>query len=232
MSGAAFRALSLPAAALLLLATATPGSAGVKYGDAVPAIITASDLTLIKRALDLDHFSVVAAVRLGAEEGREALVAEPLDKETLKLVEKACEAGGFCPDPLGFLASRVRIVLLQGSAVEVLLTADAQVRNQAGPLFEPKQKGIDRPIVAWNGRANEGSSHVAVDLLPVTRLEKGAGADGGSAAPPGDETPGDVGLVTEAPFSIRWNDKAGRFQLYDCSRDERGRRQCGFESET
>jgi hypothetical protein len=227
MSGAAIRALSLPAAALLLLATASPGTAGVKYGDAVPAIITASDLTLIKRALDLEHFSVIAAVRLGAEEGREALVTEPLDKETLKLVEKACEAGGFCPDPLGFLASRVRVVLLAGRAVDVLLTVDIQARNRSGRLFDPQAKGIDGDIVAWSGHPNEASGHVAVDLLPVVRLKLGDE----TAAQAGDQVPGEVGLVTEVPFSIRWNDKERRFQLYDCSRDDRGRRECGFESE-
>jgi len=218
-----------------------PARAGVKFGDAVPAIINATDLTLIKSSLDLDHFSVIAAVRLGAEEGREALVTEPLDKETLKLVQKACEAGGFCPDPLGFVASRVRVVLLTGRAVEVLLSADAQVRNPTGRLFDPNDKGIDRAIIAWSGRPNDASGHVAVDLLPVVRLEKGgaadksgAAADGSgtrAAAAPGDEIAGEVGLVTDVPFSLRWNEKENRFQLYDCSRDDRGRRQCGFESE-
>jgi hypothetical protein len=73
----------------------------VRYGDAVQGVIHPSDLETIRQHLGLSRFSIIAAVRLGAVEGREVVLAELLSEETLERVANGCEAGGFCPDPRG-----------------------------------------------------------------------------------------------------------------------------------
>src|SRR5712692_5979770 len=94
------------AIALVFTSLAGPLTAGVRLGDAVPGVIKGADLERIRRQLGLEHFSVVAAVRLGAEEGREAILVEPLTEKPLAMVKEACHHGAFCPDRFGFVGSR------------------------------------------------------------------------------------------------------------------------------
>ncbi len=191
---------------------APPATGGVRFGDAVPAIVKPSDLERIRRELNLKRFSVIAAVLLGATEGRELLVAEPLPDAALGRIVEACEAGGFCPDPVGFLAGRVRIVLLRGTAVDTVLVADDAIRDRTGPLFDLADYGTPGNPIGWSGRAEEAGGHVAVALTPIT--VDGDGRPGAGADP---------------PFNIRWDDRTRRFGLYECRFTEDGTTACAFE---
>jgi len=199
--------------ALLMLA-ALPVSAGVKFGDSVPAIIKTSDLDRIRQALSLKRFSVLAAVRLGATEGREALLAEPLPGSVLGRVKEGCEAGGFCPDPTGFVASRLRVVWLQADGIEVILSVGEEARGAHGRLFDPSDLGMQGRLLGWTGHAEEAAGHVALVLTPLTESDDGA-----------------VGAGADPPFIVQWNPAPGRFQLYDCEIDEDEETICGFQNE-
>jgi hypothetical protein len=202
---------------MILLAAQVPGrvSAGVKYGDAVPGVIRASDLETIKRVLRLDRFSIIAAVRLGAQEGREAIVAEPLSDETLKKVKDACDAGGFCPDPVGFVASRLRIVLLQDKDVESVIVVQKEARGARGRLVDLAELGVKGEILGWNGRPDASDGHIALSLTPIT--ENGSGQ---------------VGAGLDPPLLIRFNPKRDRFQVFDCVAEDGGGAICEFREET
>jgi hypothetical protein len=199
-----------------LLGIRTPGGvgAGAKYGDAVPGVVRPSDLERIKRVLALDRFSIIAAVRLGVEEGREAIVAEPLSDETLKRVKEACDSGGFCPDPVGFVASRVRIVLLQDKDVETVIVVQTQARGPRGRLADLRGLGVAGEILGWNGRPDASDGHIALSLTPIT------GNEGGKVA---------AGL--DPPLLIRFNPKTGRFQVFDCVAGDEGVADCAFLDE-
>lgn len=197
-------------AAILGVLAARPAIAGVKYGDAVPGIVRPSDIETIKRLLNLDRFSIIAAARLGAEEGREAVIAEPLSDETLKKVRQGCEAGGFCPDPVGFVASRVLIVLLVDKGVETIVSVQKEVLGASRRLVDLRALGVQGEIVGWNGRAEASEGHVALSLTPI------AGRD--DAFGPG----------LEPPLLIRFNPDRGRFQVYDCVAGDAGEPICDF----
>lgn len=201
---------------LIVLAALRPAAAGagVKYGDAVPGVIRPSDLERIKRVLHLDRFSVIAAVRLGAEEGREAVIAEPLPDETLAKIKTVCEAGGFCPDPVGFVGSRVRIVLLQDKDVAPLLMIDQEVRGAGQELVDLRAVGVAGEVLGWSGRAETANGHVGLSLTPII-----GAADGGAGA----------GL--DPPLLFRWNPKRDRFQFYDCVAGDDGTTRCDFLDE-
>lgn len=191
-----------------------PATGGVKYGDAVPGLIRPSDLERIKRVLHLERFSVIAAVRLGAEEGREAVIAEPLPDEALAKVKSACEAGGFCPDPVGFVGARVRIVLLDGADVVPVVTIEKEARGPGKRLVDLGGLGLAGDILGWNGRAEEANGHVALSLTPITETAGG---------------PAGAGL--DPPLLIRWNPKRDRFQAYDCVLAEDDTTRCDFQEE-
>lgn len=200
----------------LLLAALAPAAMhpGVKFGDAVPGIIRPSDLERIKRALHLERFSVIAAVRLGAEEGREAVIAEPLPDAALEKVKAACEAGGFCPDPVGFVGSRVRIVILDGADVVPVLTIGKEARGPGRRLVDLAGLGVAGDILGWNGRAEEANGHVALSLTPIT-----------------ESAGGRAGAGLDPPLLIRWNPKRDRFQAYDCVLEEDDTTRCDFQDE-
>ncbi|MBI1949855.1 MAG: hypothetical protein HYS34_00640 [Acidobacteria bacterium] len=200
----------------LLLAAVAPAAMhpGVKFGDAVPGIIRPSDLERIKRALHLERFSVIAAVRLGAEEGREAVIAEPLPDAALEKVKAACEAGGFCPDPVGFVGSRVRIVILDGADVVPVLTIGKEARGPGRRLVDLAGLGVAGDILGWNGRAEEANGHVALSLTPIT-----------------ESAGGRAGAGLDPPLLIRWNPKRDRFQAYDCVLEEDDTTRCDFQDE-
>ncbi|HYS04274.1 MAG TPA: hypothetical protein VEW47_03690 [Candidatus Dormibacteraeota bacterium] len=189
-------------------------TAGVKYGDAVPGVVRPSDLEKIKRALRLDRFSIIAAVRLGAEEGREVIVSEPLPDGTLKKVKDACDAGGFCPDPVGFVASRVRIVLLQDKDVQTLVVLKDQVLGTGGKLVRLRDLGVEGEILGWNGRPDASDGHIALSLTPITENEGGV-----------------VAASLDPPLLIRFNPEAGRFQVFDCVAGDGGEPDCAFLGE-
>lgn len=199
---------------MALAAIAPHMAAGVKFGDAVPAIVKRSDLDRIRRALNIERFSVIAAVLLGATDGRELLIAEPIPEAALDRIVKSCEAGGFCPDPLGFLASRVRVLLLRGAAVDTILIGDGEVRNSSGRLFNPDALGMVGRFIGWNGWAEEGEGHVSVVLSPITIDEEER-----------------VGIGADPPFTLRWNADVGRFQLFECRFGEQEGEECRFEGE-
>jgi hypothetical protein len=203
--------------ALEVLVAATTGraTAGVRYGDAVPGVIRPSDLERIKRVLHLDRFSVIAAVRLGAEDGREAIIAEPLPDETLKRVKDSCDAGGFCPDPLGFVAVRVLVVVLKDKDVETMVTVQKDARGARGRLADLRGLGVEGEILGWNGRADAADGHVALSLTPITGTENGR-----------------AGAGLDPPLLIRFNTKADRFQVYDCIAGDDGGTICDFREET
>ena len=208
-----------PAALLLLgtvlLAVQTPSwTAGAKYGDAVAGVVRPSDLERIKRVLRLDRFSIIAVVRLGVEEGREAIVAEPLSEETLKKVKDGCDAGGFCPDPVGFVASRVRIVLLRDKDLETLVVVQKEALGGHGRLVDLPGLGVQGEILGWNGRPDASDGHVALSLTPITSIGNGELAAG-----------------LDPPLLIRFNAKAGRFQVYDCVAGDGGGANCDFSEE-
>jgi len=189
-----------------------PATAGVKYGDAVPGVIRPADIERIKRVLDLERFSIIAAVRLGAEEGREVVLAEPLPDETLKKVRDVCEAGGFCPDPVGFVASRVLILLLADKGVETVVTVGKEVLWARGRLVDLRALGVEGQILGWNGRADASEGHVALSLTPVTGREQEA-----------------IGAGLEPPLLIRFNPDRDRFQVYDCVAGDDGGPICDFK---
>jgi len=208
-------AVALSLALVLMTAQASGrAAAGVKYGDAVPGVVRPSDLERIKRALRLDRFSIIAAVRLGAEEGREAIVSEPLPDGTLKKVKDACDAGGFCPDPVGFVASRVRIVLLRDADVETVVVVQEQVLGVRGRLVDLRGLGVEGEILGWNGRPDASDGHIALSLTPIT--ENGSG---------------DVAAGLDPPLLVRFNPKRGRFQVFDCVAGDGGEADCGFIDE-
>jgi hypothetical protein len=205
---------ALVAGPILVLLASTAADPGVKYGDAVPAVIRRSDLERIERVLHLARFSVIAAVRLGAEEGREVVIAEPLTDEALAKVKAACEAGGFCPDPVGFVASRVRIVVLDGPDIVPVVTIEREARCRGRRLVDLEGLGIEGEILGWNGRAEAANGHVALGLTPITET--------------GD---GRTGAGLEPPLLIRWNPDRNRFQIYDCVRAEGDTVRCAFQDE-
>lgn len=207
------------AAGLGLLPGGGPGAgrearAGVKYGDAVPAIIKPSDFDRIRSNLRLDRFSIIAAVWLGATEGREAVLVEPLPDAVLAKVKASCEDGGFCPDPTGFVAARVRIIVLRGGDVIEIVKVEQDARGGGRRLFDPRALGAAGELIGWTGWAEAHDGHVALGLTPIAEFEGGA-----------------VGAGADPPFLIRWNPRADRFQLYDCTREEDGRTSCGFVEE-
>jgi len=222
------RSPSLPSSALLppallvcLLAAWFTARAGVKFGDAVPGVIKGADLARIKRALDLDRFSVIAAVRKETEEGREAVIAEALDARALALVKEACARGGFCPDRLGFIAVRVRIVLLRDNEVLTALLVDQEIRGSRGRLVDLRDVGTRGRIIGWSGWPEAAENHVALALTPIIETPGGrarAGSDG--------------------PLRVGWNEAVGRFQILACAGDEGGGAdgegagpECRFEDE-
>ena len=187
---------------------------GVKYGDAVAAIVTRADLDRIRSELDLDRFSVIAAIRLGATDGRELIMTEPLSDSVLGKVADACEAGGFCPDPYGFVAARVHIVVLLDGRVHRLIGVDTEVRNGVGRLFDLETIGVEGDLIGWHGWADEDPDHVALGLVPIT--ESGDGR---------------VGEGIDPPLLLKWNPAGGRFQLYDCVAGENDETVCEFVEE-
>lgn len=205
---------ALVAIPVLMVLAATAADPGVKYGDAVPAVIRPSDLERIERSLHLSRFSVIAAVRLGAEEGREAVIAEPLSDGALARVKAACEAGGFCPDPVGFVAARVRIVVLDGPDIVPVATIEKQALCHGRRLVDLEGLGLEGEILGWNGRAEGANGHVALALTPIT-----VSGDGPAVA----------GL--DPPLLVRFNPDRGRFQAYDCVRAEDDTVRCGFQDE-
>ena len=198
-------AIALPAAAP---AAAEP----VRYGDAVPGIIRGSDLERIRRQLHVDRFSIIAAVHLGATEGREAVLAEPLPDPVLARIKEACEGGGFCPDPVGFVASRIRIILLHDQDVVPVVTIDTEIRSGRGRLLDLEANGLEGTILGWNGRADAEAGHVALTLTPITRRSDGR-----------------VGAGADPPFMVQWNGPAGQFQFYDCTVGDDGGTRCDFQ---
>ena len=216
-SAAFLLALAVP---VTLAATATLGltgqaAAGVRLGDAVPGVIKKSDLTRIKRQLDLDHFSVVAAVWLGATEGREAIIVEPLNENDLAKAAASCRTGPFCPDRLGFVASRVRVVLLQNNEVLPVLVIDQEVRGARGQLLDLKEIRDRGAWFGWGGWAEAQGGHVALALMPVVESKEGQLRGG-----------------AEDPIRIQWNDEAGRFQYLRCAETEGETPSCLFAPET
>ena len=198
------------AAALFLAGEAR---AGVKHGDAVAAIIKKSDLDRIRRTLDLDRFSVISGVLLGATDGREAILAEPLSDEALAAVKKACDGKGFCPDPVGFIASRIRIVILHGHDVAEILWVGNEVRGPRRRLFDLRAMLPEGRLLGWSGSAGSESGHVSLEVVPIV-----------------EEPDGKIIAAIDPPLSLRWNEKVGRFQFYDCVL-ENGETTCDFEPE-
>lgn len=177
----------------------------------MPAIVRPADIETIKRVLDLQRFSIIAAVRLGAEEGREVVLAEPLSDETLKKVRQGCEAGGFCPDPVGFVASRVLVVLLAGKGVATIVSVQKEVVGGRRRLADLRALNVEGEILGWNGRAEGSDGHVALSLTPVTEREGGA-----------------IGPGLDPPLLIRFNPDRDRFQMYDCVAGDAGEPICDF----
>src|SRR5260221_12245095 len=99
-------------AVLIAFAATDLAAAAVRLGDAVPGVIKKSDLARIKRQLDLEHFSVVAAVWLGATEGREAILVEPLADADLAKGSESCRTGPFFHDRLCVVAAAGRTGLI------------------------------------------------------------------------------------------------------------------------
>ncbi len=188
---------------LVLLVTPGRSLGGVRLGDAVPGVIKGADLERIRRQLDLDRFSVIAAVWLGAGEGREAIVVEPLDDAALGKIKEACKRGGFCPDRLGFVGSRVRIVKLQNNDVLPVIVADREIRGSKGRLLDLAEVTTRGRPAGWSGWAEAAFGHVALVLTPIVERPDGrlrAGAD--------------------EPLRVQWNEEVERFQLYSCRAGE------------
>lgn len=200
--------------ALALALTVGAIRAGVKYGDAIPAIVKKSDFERIKSVLNLERFSVIAAVWLGATEGRELILAEPISDADLDRVKESCEAGRFCPDPVGFVGARVRVVVLDDHDITESLRIDSEARNAKGRLVDLGRLLPPGRMMGWNGRAASWSDHVALEITPI--LER---ADGRIVA----------GL--DPPLALRWNEAADRFQFFDCRVDDAEETRCAFEEE-
>ncbi len=208
--------VALLAALVAAVALGTGGQAagGVRLGDAVPGVIKKSDLARIKRRLDLEHFSVVAAVWLGASEGREAIIVEPLGEQDLAKVAESCKSGPFCPDRLGFVASRVRIVLLQNNDVQSIMVIDQEVRGARGRLLDLKQIHDRGAWVGWGGWAEAEAGHVALALMPMVESANGR-----------------LRGASDDPVRVQWNEKAGRFQYLRCAETEGEDAVCQFADE-
>jgi len=206
---------ALLAALLATFLSPDRDAAAVRLGDAVPGVIKGTDLERIKRRLDLDRFSVIAAVWLGAGEGREAILVEPLAEKPLAMVKEGCAKGTYCPDRFGFVASRVKIVLLQGDEVLPVLVVDREARGPRGRLFSMNEVGERGALFGWSGWAEAADGHVALVLTPIVEGPNGRARAG-----------------SEAPFRIRWNEGAGRFQLYECTADGEDESTCAFRDET
>jgi hypothetical protein len=206
--------LRLGALILALVLPAASAGAGVKYGDAVPAIVKKTDLERIRSVLNLDRFSVIAAVWLGATEGREVIITEPIPDPDLARVKESCDAGRFCPDPGGFIASRVRIAVLDDQDVTESLTIDTRARNPKGRLFDLEDGLPEGRLLGWAGRASAWGDHVALAIAPILVRPDGK-----------------IVLGIDPPLTLRWNEDAGRFQFFDCWIDESDDPQCAFESE-
>jgi hypothetical protein len=196
MTAAAFAAV---ACALI----STPAAGAVRLGDAVPGVIKGGDLERIRRQLSLDRFSVIAAVWLSVGEGREAIIVEPIDDAALAKIKEACTKGGFCPDRLGFVASRVRIVRLQNNDVLPVILADKEIRGSNGALLDLAPLTTRGHLAGWSGWAEAAFGHVALALTPI--LER----------PDGRLRP-----ATDDPLRIQWNEETGRFQHYVCRTSE------------
>lgn len=192
-------------AALLVTVAATAlglggqATGGVRLGDAVPGVIKKSDLARIKQQLDLERFSVVAAVWLGAGEGREAIIVEPLGEKELAKVAQSCKSGPFCPDRFGFVASRVRIVLLQNNDVQSIMVIDQEVHGERGRLLDLKTIHDRGAWVGWGGWAEAEAGHVALALMPVV-----------------ESADARLHGASDDPVRIQWNGKTGRFQYLRC----------------
>jgi len=203
------------AAAVLLVATLTavtaPLAEGVRYGDAVPGIVRPPDLEILKDRLNLTRFSVIAAVRLGSLDGRELIIAEPLPDEAIEQIEESCAEECFCPDPYGFVASRVHIVHLRDRNVATIVTVDEEARDAEGKIFAPSSFDVPGRLVGWNGYAEAASGHVAVVLTPIVRI-------GDEPARAGDPI----------PFTLEWDEKHERFALWECVTDEDDVETCEF----
>jgi hypothetical protein len=168
------RRLAAAVAALLVATPAAmtaPLAEGVRYGDAVPGIVRPPDLEILKDRLNLTRFSVIAAVRLGSLEGRELIIAEPLPEEAIEQIEESCAEECFCPDPYGFVASRVRIVHLRDRDVATILTVDGEARDAQGRIFAPSSFDLPGRLIGWNGYAEAASGHVVLVLTPIVRVD-------------------------------------------------------------
>jgi len=213
----AFNRIAAAAPALLAAALATglqgatPSAAGVRYGDAVPGIVRASDLEILKGRLRLDRFSVIAAVRLGSLDGRELIIAEPLSEEALALVEASCAGDRFCPDPYGFVAARVRIVHLRDRDVATVVTIDRETRDRHGRIFSLQSFDLPGRLIGWNGHAEAASGHVALVLTPIVQV---------------DDDP--VRAGDSIPFTLMWDEAGERFALWECTTDEDDVETCAF----
>ena len=196
-------------AGVILALTIAPAIAGVRFGDAVPWIIRGADLDRIKRHLDLERFSVIAAVHLAGFDVREALIIEPLPDPAMRRLVVACAAERFCPDPLGFVASRVQILILRAGDVVPILIVDGVLRGERGRPLVHLDRAIDGRIIGWSGSAGAASGHVALALMPIVERRDG-------------------GVGAGRPVKIRWNEEAGRFQIYECLIDEDGGTLCRF----
>lgn len=194
-----------------LAAVTSRGGAGVRFGDAVPAIVRAPDLEILKDRFHLTRFSVIAAVRLGSLDGRELVIAEPLPDEVLGRIEESCAAENFCPDPYGFVAARVRIVHLRDREVTTVVTVDGDARDARGKIFAPSTFGLPGRLVGWNGHAEAASGHVVLVLTPIVQV---------------DDDPLRAG--DSVPFTLLWDEGAERFALYECTVDEDGAETCEF----
>ena len=192
-----WRTLLLIALALLAALGSPAARAGVIYGDALPGVIRPSDLERIKRVLHLDRFSVIA---------------EPLPEEALGKIKTACDAGGFCPDPVGFVGARVSVVLLQDKDVVPVVTIEKEIRGAGRPLVDLREIGVAGGILGWSGRAEAADGHVALALTPVTESIEGRVAAG-----------------ADPPILIRWNPRRDRFQFFDCDAAEDGSTHCDFK---
>ena len=199
------------AVAAIAVLAATLLDAGVRFGDAVPAMVRASDLEVLKDRLNLTRFSIIAAVRLGALDGRELIIAEPLSEEALEQVEKSCEADRFCPDPYGFVASRVRIVHLRERDVGTMVTVDTEARDAEGRIFAPASFDVPGLLIGWNGYAETASGHVVLVLTPIVRIDDDPVRAGGTV-----------------PFTLMWNEEMERFALYECAIEDDGGERCAF----
>jgi hypothetical protein len=195
-----------------LVAVTAPVAADVRYGDAVPGIVRAPDLEILKDRLNLTRFSVIAAVRLGSLDGRELIIAEPLPEEAIEQIEESCAEECFCPDPYGFVASRVRIVHLRDRDVTTILTVDGEARDAEGRIFAPSSFDVPGDLVGWNGYAEAASGHVVLNLTPIVQLDHDDPVRAGDPI----------------PFTLMWDEREEHFALYECTVDEDDVETCEF----